>query len=973
MSIEILKKDEIVVIYHYDADGLTSGAIIIKALEREGKKTSSLCLKQLYKENINEIKLLGKNFLFVDFGSGQIDYLKKEFCEENLFILDHHQPITINGKIPVLKYHINPFLYGFDGGKEISGAGLAFFFAITLNKNNFDLSALAIVGAVGDMQDFDGKLVGLNRKILDIAVKEKVVSVKNDLRLYGRISRPLISYLVFSSSPIIPNITANEENCIAFLKTNNIPLKNPFTKEWLSYEDLSQEDKQKLSSALIIHLSENMVPEWKIQSLIGEVYTLEKEELKSPLKDAKEFATACNSAGRHSMPEIALQVCLGNRDKKSFYGKLLLLIEEHKRELKKGIEFVKKNGIIEKNSFYFFDAKDVIQDSLVGIIAGMLYGSIINEDKPIIAFARNEDGTIKVSGRATSQLLKKGVNLGLAFKKISNEINGVEGGGHCLHPDTLVQKSNGIICKISEIKKSDTLIGMKKSKLIRATCNKTFKIKKDKTIFFKTPNTNIIASYNHRFFIYKNFKIIEVMAKDLKEKDFVLGVKKIYFKGRKIKLENNSFVYLKETGILEFKKKRLLKGLTRNQLNQKLTKKIQTVGNLADFENLFSHRILENCLYDYLKILGINKQKFLKKFVEKHFQCNVKNLNKQIAWLVGYIQGDGNIGKKRIECKEPSEQILDTFENYIYKNFNLNSTRVDMKTYKKIRVYSADLCRFFEFNFPETKLLTGKLKVPKKIMQGSNEILAFYLRGLFDADGGVFDRFVHLDMIDKHLLETVQLLLLRFGILSGLRKSASYKSLWNCQDSYRLDITDFDSLKKFANEIGFTKDSKKQNNLNRIIKKQVIKKRNSMLFSPITYGDARQFIQQYNLPRKIFDPQLIYNRTKNKRMNYTTLKTNFINPLLKTKIKIEKEALEIIKTFNNLCYKGNFRFGEIKKIKVQNNSSKLFDLSVPKTKNFLANSLIVHNSVAAGCKVPIEKEKEFLILLDEIISKQLLK
>ena len=191
--------DEIVVVHHYDADGLTSGAIAIKALKREGKTVKHLCLKQVYKENLDEIKALGKNFLFVDFGSGQIDYLL-ELGEENLFILDHHQPVKINDEIPKLKYHINPLLFGIDGGKEISGAGVSFFFALALNQKNKDLVTLALIGAVGDMQDFSGKLIGLNRKLLDIGIETNLIEVKNDLRLYGRISRPLLSYLMFVSN-----------------------------------------------------------------------------------------------------------------------------------------------------------------------------------------------------------------------------------------------------------------------------------------------------------------------------------------------------------------------------------------------------------------------------------------------------------------------------------------------------------------------------------------------------------------------------------------------------------------------------------------------------------------------------------------------------------------------------------------------------------------------------------------------------
>jgi len=420
--------DEIVVIHHYDADGLTSGSIAIKALTREGKKVEHMCLKQLYKENIEEIKALGKNFLFVDFGSGQLDYLKKDLGEEHTFILDHHEPVKENGKIVEMRYHVNPLLFGIDGGKEVSGAGVSFFFALALNEKNADLSILAIVGALGDMQDYHGALIGLNRKIVDIAIKQNVLSIKNDLRLYGRISRPLVQYLLFASNPILPGLTANRENCVAFLTENKIPIQ--FADQWLSYEDLTQEKKKELSSALITYLAMHDTPEWKIKSLIGEVYTLTSEDTKSPLRDGKEFATVLNSTGRHARPEVGLGICLGDRDPLGIYGEAMALLQEHRVALRKGIEFIEQNGVQEKKSYYFFDAGVEIQDSLVGIIAGMLYGSVIEENKPIIAFARNEDNTVKISGRATAQLVRNGINLGGAFKEIGKEMKGVEGGGH---------------------------------------------------------------------------------------------------------------------------------------------------------------------------------------------------------------------------------------------------------------------------------------------------------------------------------------------------------------------------------------------------------------------------------------------------------------------------------------------------------------------------------------------------------------
>jgi len=429
VALEIKKRDNFVVIFHHDADGSASGAIAIKALEREGKKVSSICLKQLYKENIPQIKELGENYLFVDFGSGQLDYLTEAFGD-NYFVLDHHQPILVDGVMPKCSWQVNPLLFGINGGTEISGSGVTFFFALALNKNNFDLSVLGIVGALGDMQDSNHTcaLIGLNRKILSIGEEHKLIEVKKDLRLYGRVSRPLVSFLLFSSSPVLPGLTANEENVRAFLTQLEIPLKDPYTEKWLAYNDLAFEQQRELTSALLVLLLENNTPEWKIAELVGEVYTFTKENSSSPLSDGKEFATMLNACSRNKHSEIALSVCKGDRNEG--YLQAVALMDEHRENLRRGIEFIKQKGIEERSSFYFFDAGEVIDESIVGVIAGMLYGSIISENKPIIALARNLDGTTKASGRGTSDLVRRGLNIGGALKEISQSISGVEGGGH---------------------------------------------------------------------------------------------------------------------------------------------------------------------------------------------------------------------------------------------------------------------------------------------------------------------------------------------------------------------------------------------------------------------------------------------------------------------------------------------------------------------------------------------------------------
>ncbi len=166
-----------------------------------------------------------------------------------------------------------------------------------------------------------------------------------------------------------------------------------------------------------------------------------KEFPKSPLRDAKEFATMLNATGRHGESEIGRAVCLGDRSKQ--YKKALSLLLEHRRQLRNGIELMQSEGVKETGSFYYFDAGDRIQDSIVGIVAGMLYGSgFISPNKPIIALARHEDNSIKVSARGTQDLVRAGLNLGLALKETCAELGEKsEGGGHFIAAGCRIDES----------------------------------------------------------------------------------------------------------------------------------------------------------------------------------------------------------------------------------------------------------------------------------------------------------------------------------------------------------------------------------------------------------------------------------------------------------------------------------------------------------------------------------------------------
>lgn len=416
--------DKAVVVTHHDCDGLTSGGILVNALQRQEIPVSTITLKQLYSEDVARLAGMKSTIIFTDFGSSYIELLKKELGQP-FFVIDHHQ--KGNGE---WEGHINPMEFGLDGGIELSAAGIAYNVGAAISKKNRDLASIGVVGAVGDMQDSRSNgLIGLNNDMVAAGVEAGVLDVKTDLRLYGRISRPLPQYLAFSTSPILPELTANKENCVRFLNTLGIELQTAEGK-WRSYEDLNSNEKKTLSTGILMHLHEHNTPEWKLNELIGDVYTLTREDRYSPLRDAKEFSTVLNACGRNGASQIGFQVCLGDRDE--YYTRALALLQEHRRNLAEGIQLMSGEGLDEYNHFYFFDAESRIKDSIVGIVAGMLYGSgNVRTNKPIVAFSRHEDGSIKVSARATSELVRNGINLGLALRETCQALGGTaEGGGH---------------------------------------------------------------------------------------------------------------------------------------------------------------------------------------------------------------------------------------------------------------------------------------------------------------------------------------------------------------------------------------------------------------------------------------------------------------------------------------------------------------------------------------------------------------
>jgi single-stranded-DNA-specific exonuclease len=418
---KIRQSGECLVVSHIDADGLTAAGITCLALQRAGKPYDVRFVKKLDEAALKDIaNKAGKRMvIFTDLGSGATDQISA--LGINAIVTDHHQPKDFD-----FAYHMNPHLVGLNGATDISGAGVAFLLAMKLGPNE-DLSSLAIVGAVGDLQDMrTNALVGVNRGILELGVANGYLSYEKDLKLFGRQTRPLYKLLQYSSDPFIPGLGGNESSCIAFLENAGVQVK---MEDWRRWIDLSRDEKTRVISCIFQYCLACGMPARKVQRLIGETYTLTKEKPGTEPRDASEYSTLLNATARYEYSDIGLAVCMGDRGDAFHTARDLL--DNHRRNLVSGLNYVSDKGVTRLANMQYFDAKSEIRETIVGIIAGMSTSlACVTRDVPIIGLATSASGEgIKVSARGNHDLIVRGLNLAKAIGEAAAEVGGT-GGGH---------------------------------------------------------------------------------------------------------------------------------------------------------------------------------------------------------------------------------------------------------------------------------------------------------------------------------------------------------------------------------------------------------------------------------------------------------------------------------------------------------------------------------------------------------------
>lgn len=417
------------VVSHLDADGLAAAGVIGTALARLDTNFRIRIERWIDEKNVDGI-LADKPSLivFTDFGSGDLDILNSRLANHQVIILDHHQPV---GEADPAFVQVNPHLFGIDGSRDLSGAGAAYFVAKALDEANADLASVAVVGALGDLQDKyeQRKLGGPNAAIAEDAEKKGYLKIETDLMFFGRETRPIHQALARTTTPFIPGISGEEDKSLAFLVSLGITPKKG--DKWRALRDLSEDEKKRLFNALADYLMSKGSLGDVALSLRGSVYTLTHEEPWTSLRDAREFSVLLNATGRMDKPSVGVSICMGDRG--AALEQASAVLEEYRGVITKYLNWLlePETGRMEEfENIWVAHGDNVIDNKIIGTISSILSTTLAKPEKPIISYSTVQDeGLAKFSARGLDCLIKKGLNLGEVLR-LSAEKYGGRGGGH---------------------------------------------------------------------------------------------------------------------------------------------------------------------------------------------------------------------------------------------------------------------------------------------------------------------------------------------------------------------------------------------------------------------------------------------------------------------------------------------------------------------------------------------------------------
>lgn len=307
-----------------------------------------------------------------------------------------------------------------------------------------------------------------------------------------------------------------------------------------------------------------------------------------------------------------------------------------------------------------------------------------------------------------------------------------------------------------------------------------------------------------------------------------------------------------------------------------------------------------------------------------------------IAQILGYILGGG--------CKREPGTIIITdknIENLRFYSQKLHDVGIENKISEsnrnRINIYSKQFKLWLEKIFPEIFVKSRKKVIPSIIAKSTKQNIALFLRGLYDAEGCVKHHSIVLSTSSETLAISIQLLLLRFGIISHIYEHDETKSTFG-EVGYQICISNPDSLVEFSKQINFS-DSKKSSKLENLLSKigGGIKRIDMIPINEMAILDIADELGLRKVDlRKIGINHYSKHSPSREKIIEICKKLSEIE---KSK-NIKSQKLEFLK---KLAYSEILWDAVISVKTIQTETKDVFDLTVPGHSNYIANGIFVHN------------------------------
>ncbi len=247
----------------------------------------------------------------------------------------------------------------------------------------------------------------------------------------------------------------------------------------------------------------------------------------------------------------------------------------------------------------------------------------------------------------------------------------------------------------------------------------------------------------------------------------------------------------------------------------------------------------------------------------------------------------------------------------------------------------------------------GGKHVPQAIFTAPKASVRLFLQALFSGDGGLYRSgdsfFLEYYSKSRRLIEDVHHLLLRFGIFSLMGEKITSIGT----PAHWIQITDREQIKRFAIEIGFCPGSIKQMRLD------------DEILPSIAAMSTRRRSNFDTLPSEAWPLMVAAVANGGTSLSALGVKTRPAQSLpyaLATRVAVATEDQQLAPLVNGPVWDA------VTSITAAG-EEEVYDISVPRLHNFVANDLIVHNSTYARCGIivnvtPFEPEWEGYVTLE---------